>query len=92
LGRHYVRDIESSFDPVVEDEAALLAFGWTPQELQVLKLVLEGSSTSEVAEALDIDRDTERELVLEILAKLQEYPYGEETTVRQRMVSGARPA
>jgi DNA-binding NarL/FixJ family response regulator len=84
-----VRDLESSGDPVVEDEAALLASGWTPQELEVLKLVVQGSSSSEVAEALGIDRSAVRELVLEILAKLQEYPYGEETTVRQRMVSGA---
>jgi DNA-binding NarL/FixJ family response regulator len=84
-----LRDLESSGDPLVEDEAALLASGWTPQELQVLKLVVQGSSTSEVAEALGIDRNTVRELVLEILAKLQEYPHGEETTVRQRMVSGA---
>jgi DNA-binding NarL/FixJ family response regulator len=84
-----VRDLESSGDPVVEDEAALLASGWTPQELEVLKLVVQGSSTIEVTEALGIDRSAVRELVLEILAKLQEYPYGEETTVRQRMVSGA---
>jgi DNA-binding NarL/FixJ family response regulator len=84
-----LRDLESSGDPVVEDEAALLASGWTPQELEVLKLVVQGSSTIEVTEALGIDRSAVRELVLEILAKLQEYPYGEETTVRQRMVSGA---
>ena len=84
-----MRDLESSGDPVVEDEAALLASGWTPQELEVLKLVVQGSSTIEVTEALGIDRSAVRELVLEILAKLQEYPYGEETTVRQRMVSGA---
>jgi DNA-binding NarL/FixJ family response regulator len=84
-----LRDLESSGDPVVEDEAALLASGWTPQELDVLKLVVQGSSTSEVAEALSIDRNTVRELVLEILTKLQEYPHGEETTVRQQMVSGA---
>jgi DNA-binding NarL/FixJ family response regulator len=84
-----LRDLESSGDPLVEDEAALLASGWTPQELGVLKLVLHGSSTSEVAEALGIDRSAVRELVLEILAKLQEDSSGEETTVRQRMVSGA---
>lgn len=84
-----MRDLESSGDPVVEDEAALLASGWTPQELEVLKLVVQGSSTIEVTEALGIDRSAVRELVLEILAKLQEYPYGEEATVRQRMVSGA---
>jgi DNA-binding NarL/FixJ family response regulator len=82
-------DLESSGDPVVEDEAALLASGWTPQELEVLKLVVQGSSSSEVAEALGIDRSAVREHVLEILAKLQQYPHGEETTVRQRMVSGA---
>jgi DNA-binding NarL/FixJ family response regulator len=55
----------------MDDDASLLASQLTPKECEVLALLAEGASSSEIARSLSISPNTVRTHVQSILAKLQ---------------------
>ncbi|MGZ4706957.1 MAG: LuxR C-terminal-related transcriptional regulator, partial [Acidimicrobiales bacterium] len=72
-------------DPDEGDDDAAAAFGLSPRELQVLRLVAEGATNRQVAEQLFISPKTASVHVSNILAKLGVASRGEAAAVAHRL-------